>query len=208
MKVISNLSTEFCWSNIENLNVDATKERCGSCFSCQVPDDDRDCLFIINDTGPVHDGFTSELLGIGSKNNRKGHLIDVMCHTHCFEDRLRGLLLGPWLNTHYKIWHKSVKASDITLVKQVLLMLESNLRPLALSAEWPKHVDTAATMGSASHVVTRMSTKLRTSQKRVRCVRIWSQALLQKLSLDWVYFGGGVVAFHISSSVGRFCLVL
>uniref|UniRef100_A0A5B6ZGD5 PHD-type domain-containing protein n=1 Tax=Davidia involucrata TaxID=16924 RepID=A0A5B6ZGD5_DAVIN len=174
LKAISKKSTKFCWPNIQNLTVHARREKCGWCFSCKFPDDDRDCLFNINDGGPAPAGFTSEVVGFRSKRNRKGHLIDVAAHVLCIEDRLHGLLLGPWLNPHYtKIWRKSVfKASDVASVKHLLLMLESNLRRLALSPEWLKHVDSVVTMGSASHVVTssvRVSSKHGIGKKRARC---------------------------------------
>ncbi|KAA8528057.1 hypothetical protein F0562_035074 [Nyssa sinensis] len=174
LRAISKKSTKFCWPNIQNLNADARREKCGWCFSCRFPDDDRDCLFNMNDAGPAPVSFTSEMVGLRSKRNRKGHLIDVMCHVFCIEDRLHGLLLGPWLNPHYtKPLRKSVlKASDTASVKHLLLMLELNLRHLALSPEWLKHVDSVARMGSASHVVTnslRVSSKHGTSKKRARC---------------------------------------
>lgn len=45
------------------------------------------------------------------------------------------------------------------------------MRPLALSAEWVKHVDSVATLGSASHVMTsslRVSSKHGIGEKRGR----------------------------------------
>ncbi|CAK9184355.1 unnamed protein product [Ilex paraguariensis] len=123
LKTISDIPTEFCWPNINKINADARKEKCGWCFSCRFPDEQRECLFVMNDSGPVVESFTSEVLGIRSRKNWKGHLIDVMCHILCIEDRLQGLLLGPWLNPHYsKLWRKSVlKASGIASMKHLLL---------------------------------------------------------------------------------------
>lgn len=127
MKVISHMPREFYWSNIQNLSVDARKEKCGWCFSCKVPDDDdeRDCLFITNDAVPVQESSTSELLGIPLRKNTKGHLIHVNCQILCMEDRLRGLLVGPWMNPDYsKLWRESVlKASDVASVKHLLLLV-------------------------------------------------------------------------------------
>ncbi|GFS30983.1 PHD-finger and DNA binding domain-containing protein [Actinidia rufa] len=161
LKAISKKATKFYWPNIQNLNADARKERCGWCFSCKAPDDDRDCFLNMNDSAPV---LPSEVVGLHSKWNKIGHLIDVMCYILCIEERLRGFLLGPWLNPHYSnLWRKSVvKASDVASLKHLLLVLESNLRRLALSAEWLKHVDSVATMGSASHVVTSSKYRKRT----------------------------------------------
>lgn len=122
MKVISKKSTKFRWPNIPSLNADVQKEKCGWCFSCRVPRDDLDCLFNIC-LGPVQERSVIESAGLHSKGNKKGHLIDVVWHMLLVEERLQGLLLGPWLNPHYtKIWHKSVlKASDIVSVKRFLL---------------------------------------------------------------------------------------
>lgn len=52
------------------------------------------------------------------------------------------------------------------------MQLESNLSHLALSAEWLKHVDSAVSVGSASHIVTssaRASSKYMLGRKRPRC---------------------------------------
>nr|GMD64766.1 DDT domain-containing protein PTM [Ipomoea batatas] len=166
LKAISNHSTDFCWANIHNLNVGSRKEKCGWCFPCRVPECERDCLFIMNDTGPDLKRFSSEALGVSSRKNRKGHLIDVICHILCIEKRLLGLLLGPWLNPmHSQIWQKSVlKASDVSSLRFSLLKLEANLRHLALSANWLKHVDSLSTLGSACHIVTRGKKKVRRSE--------------------------------------------
>ncbi|KAI3461148.1 hypothetical protein Pfo_017811 [Paulownia fortunei] len=177
LKVILNRLAEFSWSNIQNSNVNSRKEKCGWCFCCKVPEDERDCLFIRNDSIPAVEKFTSEVLEIRSGKNRKNHLIDVICHIICIEDHLQGLLLGPWLSPHYsQLWRKSVlEAADLGSMKNLLLKLESNLHHLALSADWRKHVDTVATMGSASHIVRsskRVSSKHGTSRKRAKCSKL------------------------------------
>lgn len=129
LKVFSDISTEFFWSNIRNIDVDARKERCGWCFSCKAPEHVGDCLFIIKDSGSSLDNFTSKSLGLHPKENWKGHLIDVMCHILSIEDRLHGLLLGPWLKPHYsKIWREAVyKSSDVGSLKRHLLMVRMSL---------------------------------------------------------------------------------
>nr|GMD24470.1 DDT domain-containing protein PTM [Ipomoea batatas] len=156
LKAISKRSADFCWSNIQNLNVDARKEKCGWCFSCKVPECKRNCLFLMNDTGPAPERFSSEALCASKRNTRKGHLVDIMYHIICIEDRLHGLLLGPWLSPMYsQMWRESVlAASDVASLRIPLLNLELNLRQLALSAEWFKNVDSLATIGSACHIVT------------------------------------------------------
>ncbi|KAK8655162.1 hypothetical protein V6N13_107752 [Hibiscus sabdariffa] len=154
MKVILKKSSRFHWPDIHNLYVDARKENCGWCFPCRYPVDDTDCLFKIT-SGCVPEVSKSEMVDLQSRWNKKGHVIDVICHIFSIETRLNGLLSGPWLNPQYmKIWHKSIlKESSIASVKHLLLTLEANLHHLALSTDWMKHVDSAVTMGSASHFV-------------------------------------------------------
>ncbi|KAK1439444.1 hypothetical protein QVD17_05262 [Tagetes erecta] len=155
MKAITKIPVDFCWSNIQNLSMDARKEKCGWCLACKFPTDDGICLFYMN-IASVLENYTSQVLGFDSTINRKDRLIDVMCHILYIEDRLHGLLLGPWLNSHFpKLYRKSFhEASDIAPVKELLLMLESNIWLRAFSEEWLKHVDSVVTVGSASHVVT------------------------------------------------------
>ncbi|XP_063937652.1 DDT domain-containing protein PTM isoform X2 [Daucus carota subsp. sativus] len=160
LKVLSNIPIEYRWSSIHNLDVE--KEKCGWCISCKYPEEGGDCLFVTKDNGPFLKKFTSEVLDAHSTN--EGHLIDLICHILCIEDRLHGLLLGPWLNPHYSvIWCKAIcRTSDIASLKHFLVTLESNLNNRALSAEWHKQVDNFTSLGSASHI---MSSSLRLSSK-------------------------------------------
>ncbi|PON42193.1 Autoimmune regulator [Parasponia andersonii] len=155
MRAILRKYSKFCWSNIHNFNVNLQKEKCGWCFPCRAATDDGECLFLMN-VGPVWESPNSDMLSLQSKKNRKCHLTDVICQILSIANRLRGLLLGPWLSPDYtKLWHKSaLKAPDIASIKHMLLTLQSNLGPLALSAEWLKHVDSDVSVGSACHIMT------------------------------------------------------
>ncbi|KAL0342853.1 UNVERIFIED_CONTAM: DDT domain-containing protein PTM [Sesamum calycinum] len=165
----------------------------------RVPEDGRDCLFIMNDRIPAVENYTCEVLGIQPGINRKNHLIDVMCHVICIEDHLQGLLLGPWLNPDYSmLWRKSVLGvADIASLKKLLLELESNLHHLALSADWRKHVDSVATMGSASHIVSssaRASSRHGIAKKRTKSSEVVttpSSNAATGLSLFWWRGGRG-----------------
>ncbi|GAB2277054.1 hypothetical protein Dimus_011762 [Dionaea muscipula] len=174
LKVILKKSSKLCWLGILNLDAELQKEKCGWCYACRSPAEGRDCLFNMRHTDFVSEGLKTEIAGIMSKQSRKGHLIDVMCYVLSLEDRLQGLLLDPWLSPHYSnFWRTNVlEASDVATVKYCLLMLEANLHPRALSAEWSKHVDSAATMGSASHIVitSRVASRLGLSRKRCQGV--------------------------------------
>ncbi|KAK4419608.1 DDT domain-containing protein PTM [Sesamum alatum] len=199
LKVVSNRFAEFSWSNVHNSSMNSRKERCGWCIYCRVPEDGKDCLFIMNDSIPAVGNYTFEVLGIQPGNNRKNHLIDVMCHIICIEDHLQGLLLGPWLNPDYSLlWRKSVLGvADIASLKNLLLKLESNLHHLALSADWRKYVDSVATMGSASHIVrssARASSRHGIAKKRTKSSEVVttpSSSAATGLSLFWWRGGRG-----------------
>lgn len=129
-KLIFNRFAQFSWSNIRSWNVKSRKEKCGWCFYCKVPEDEMNCLFVMNDSILAVENFTSEVLDIGPRMNRKKHLIDVICHIICIEDHLQGLLLGPWLNPSYsQLWRKSVlRAADLGSIK--ILLLQVRIFPL------------------------------------------------------------------------------
>lgn len=122
MKAILKRSSKFCWSFIQNLDVAVQKEKCGWCFPCRASTDDKECLFIMNG-GSLMVSSNIDMIGLQSKKNRNGHLLEVMCHIRSIANRLHGLLLGPWLNpNHTKLWHKSVlKSPDLASTKHFLL---------------------------------------------------------------------------------------
>ncbi|XP_061362433.1 DDT domain-containing protein PTM [Gastrolobium bilobum] len=171
-KAIMKKCTNFCWPSVQNLNAAAQKEKCGWCFSCKVANDDRDCLFI-SVVKPVLEVSKSALVGLQPRKTQNGHLREIICLILSLEVRLRGLLLGPWLNLQQAdLWQKDLlKTSDFLPVKRLLLLLECNLRLRALSADWLKHVDSGVTMGSATHVVvntSRTSSRHGIGRKRAR----------------------------------------
>ncbi|KAJ6964485.1 DDT domain-containing protein PTM-like isoform X2 [Populus alba x Populus x berolinensis] len=204
MKVILKKSNKFCWSSIPCLNAEVQKGKCGWCFSCRATTDEPDCLFNMS-LGPIQESSESEAIGLQSKRIRKGYLIDLIYHILLIEHRLQGLLLGPWLNPHYtKLWRKSIlKASDIASVKHLLLKLEANVRRLALSADWVKHVDSGVTMGSSSHVVTtssRASSKNGIGRKRARSTEFESKPCANSASgLSMFWWRGGRLSRRLFS---------
>lgn len=125
LKAISKKSTKFSWSSIQKPYVDAEKENCGWCFSCKNPSDSN-CLFRLTDEKAAEGSKMS--VGLRSNRNRKTHLSSVIYHIISIEDRLRGLLSGPWENPHHsKQWHKSIlKASDVSSVKPLLLIVSDS----------------------------------------------------------------------------------
>ncbi|PKI57737.1 DDT domain-containing protein PTM [Punica granatum] len=153
MRTISKNVDRFYWPN--DKSVAAQKEKCGWCFSCRTFADDIECLFNTY-MGTVYEGSESDLAILQSAGKKDSHFIGVACGMLSIEYRLRGLLLGPWVNSQYSNkWRISVlEASDLAALKSLLLKLASNLHQLAISEEWTKYEDSALVLGSASHVVT------------------------------------------------------
>ncbi|XP_010536112.2 PREDICTED: DDT domain-containing protein PTM-like [Tarenaya hassleriana] len=158
LKTILMNSNKFHWGNIQSMYLDAWKETCGWCFSCKNPSEgvgnEMDCLFNMS-LGPVRGLHESEMASIKS-NNKNSHLLAVMCQIISMENRLRGLLTGPWSDPQYsRIWRDSILNASNTLgLKLLLLKLEESLHYRVLSSEWLNHVDFGMTMGSAIHIVT------------------------------------------------------
>ncbi|KAI3905562.1 hypothetical protein MKX01_036471 [Papaver californicum] len=153
MNLIFKNMTRFSWSSIYTLPTDADKESCGWCFSCRSTDSE-DCLFSVTAKHSVAKGFGIDFSSI---KNKESHLTAVIHHILSIEERLSGLLLGPWHNPHYsKHWRRNVaQASSVASLRNLLVRLESNLRHIALSADWFKVVDSVVTMGSASYAMTK-----------------------------------------------------
>ncbi|CAL1391027.1 unnamed protein product [Linum trigynum] len=171
MKIILKTAPKLRWPNIQSTNSMARKEKCGWCFLCRAPMDDLDCLFTMS-FGPAKEVSAGEIDQLQSKRNINGHLMDVIGHIISIEDRLQGLLSGPWLKPDYsRLWHENIaKATDIASVKCLLLKLESSIHQRAISTVWLKHVDSSAVVGSSSHIVIaqRTSSKSGVSRKRSR----------------------------------------
>ncbi|CAN0891828.1 DDT domain-containing protein PTM [Linum grandiflorum] len=159
MKIILKNTSKLRWPNIQSSNLTVQKEKCGWCFMCRAPMDDLDCLFNMS-FGPVKEVPVREVYELQLKENRDGHLTDVIGHIIQIEERLQGLLLGPWVKPDYsRLWRENVlNAKDIASVKCLLLKLESNVHQRAISAEWLKHIDSSAVVGSASHIVVNSKT--------------------------------------------------
>ncbi|XP_043692169.1 DDT domain-containing protein PTM-like [Telopea speciosissima] len=198
LKIICKKSSKFGWSTMEQLYLNGQEENCGWCFSCKSPSESESCLFNVSSPG----SRKSEAVGLCSKRNRKSHLIDVICQILFIEERLRGLLSGPWQNPHHiKLWRKSVlKASNVASVKCQLLNLESNLRRIALSAEWLKQVDSVVTMGSASHVLAtavNVSSKHGISKKRARFLDADSNSYSIAAAKSGIFWRGGKLSRQV-----------
>ncbi|XP_021751493.1 DDT domain-containing protein PTM-like [Chenopodium quinoa] len=195
LKFILKKSVKSCWTTIQDLNRKRQIEKCGWCYCCRFPVEGRGCLFSNLNGISVSDALKEEIDGILSKRNKKGHLVDVICYILCMEERLRGLLSGPWLRPQYsELWRQRVlKACDVFSLKLPLLTLEANVRPLAISADWWKHVDLVTTMGSASHFVasSRATSKNGLSRKKNRYADSENKSSTAGRGLVFFWWRGG-----------------
>ncbi|CAN6212619.1 unnamed protein product [Urochloa humidicola] len=143
----------------QKLSVELLKEKCGWCNSCQISGG-VDCIFRVTDVKCM-EGPKPHASGLAAEKNMESHIILAMHNILSIEERLNGLLTGPWQNPQYRIdWRKAVlKASDVSSLKQPLLMLESSLRCVAISLEWQKPADSVEVVGSAAHILVRSSNK-------------------------------------------------
>ncbi|XP_072958753.1 DDT domain-containing protein PTM [Typha angustifolia] len=150
LRAISKKSVGFCCYTYQKLSLDAEKEKCGWCLSCKNSSD-SDCLVKVTDERHLANSKLRNV-GVRSEKNKKSHIVSAIHYILFMEDHLHGLLSGPWQNPQYRnLWRKAVlKSLDVASLKNHLLMLESNLRRVALSAEWLKSVDSDHAVGSAS----------------------------------------------------------
>ncbi|XP_066398241.1 DDT domain-containing protein PTM-like isoform X2 [Miscanthus floridulus] len=143
----------------QKLSAELLKEKCGWCNSCQISGG-VDCIFRVTDIKYM-EGPKPHTIDLRAENNMDSHIILAMHNILSIEERLNGLLSGPWQNPQYSIcWRKAVlKASDVSSLKQPLLTLESSLRRVAITAEWQKPADSVEVVGSAAHILVRSSNK-------------------------------------------------
>ncbi|CAN6444145.1 unnamed protein product [Victoria cruziana] len=181
LKAFSSASRMFTWPNVERKAVGLVQEKCGWCFTCKNPTD-KDCLLRMTDKN-FEVVSEKKPVGLRSKKNRKSHLTSIVLYILSIEERLNGLLSGPWQNPQYrKEWRKNLlKSSTIAAVKHQLLILEANIRPIALTVDWLKYIDSSASFGSALFVSTKVVNVPPTvsggSRKRSRKKSLYSETI-------------------------------
>lgn len=127
LSIISKNVLSFDWSVFQKLSLDAHKERCGWCFSCQSSDN-KDCLLYIIENKFLE---SPEYLSVGlcTMDNKKNHMDSVVHSCLVIEDNLQGLLSGPWEDPCYrKHWRKCIlEASNIESIKKLLFTVSMHL---------------------------------------------------------------------------------
>lgn len=191
----------YCYA-YRQLSINAEKENCDWCFSCRASDDSA-CLFKVASSKDPKDSKDGKFEGFNTfQTVRLSHLDSAICHILSIECRARSLLSGPWVKPHYsQHWRQIVtKASDVASLKQMLVILEFNLRRVALSTEWFKSVDDTHAIVSSCMVTspirsTRSSSKKR-GRKSVNVGELTSISDRDKLS-DTYWWRGGRLSRHV-----------
>lgn len=100
------------------LSVELLKEKCGWCNSCQISGG-SDCIFRVK----CMESPKPQGVRLLSEKNKESHIVLARHNMLSIEERLNGLLSGPWQNPQYSIyWRKAVQmASDLSSLKQPLL---------------------------------------------------------------------------------------
>ena len=123
VKTILMKTTKFQWRNIQDLYLDAWKEKCGWCHSCKSEDagSETDCLFNMS-LGALRSPSETEVANSQSID-KKSHLMAIICQMLSMESRLQGLLVGPWLNPqHSRIWREHIlNATNISSLRHLLV---------------------------------------------------------------------------------------
>jgi hypothetical protein len=107
----------------KKLSVELLKEKCGWCNSCQISGG-SDCIFRVTDVKSM-ESPKPFAVGLLSEKNQESHIVLATHNILSIEERLNGLLSGPWKNPQYSMyWRKAVlMASDVSSLKQPLLMV-------------------------------------------------------------------------------------
>ncbi|KAF8403202.1 hypothetical protein HHK36_011301 [Tetracentron sinense] len=165
IKAFSSASVRFFWPNSEKKLLEVPRERCGWCLSCKSPaTSKKGCLLNLVASNAMK-GAARILGGPRLIMNGEGNFHCIANYILYMEERLRGLVVGPFQTASYrKQWQKQVEqASTCSATK--LLLLESlpftavefqttdclgflflelfveNIRLIALSGGWVKMVD-------------------------------------------------------------------
>lgn len=125
MKAITNKSPSFCWYTYQKLPLAVQKESCGWCHLCRASDgesDNTDCVFRTGLNNTQAKSLGKKCMGLWSEKNRS-HILSAIQHILSLEERVRGLLSGPWEDPRYnESWRKAVLTASnaVSLGKSLL----------------------------------------------------------------------------------------
>ncbi|KAL1558202.1 hypothetical protein AAHA92_08697 [Salvia divinorum] len=197
VKAFSKAAVGFSWPNVDNKLAEVPRERCSWCFSCKASvTSKRECLLNAAASNATR-GVMKVLTGVRPvKNGRDERLSGIAAYIMFMEESLSGLLVGPFLNdTFKKQWRRQLEqAANCSEMKILLLELEENVRSIAFSGDWRKHVDYFSTQPSTSEIATGSTQKCRPGRrgkKRPYMVEVVADGFLNKPTMFTWWRGGG-----------------
>ncbi|GLJ53787.1 hypothetical protein SUGI_1147980 [Cryptomeria japonica] len=154
MKAFSKAAAQFSWPCLTKKYAEVQKEKCGWCHFCKSSTSNLSGCILHMASENAAAGALGGAVAFTPSKYDDGHFPDIVAYILYMEDRLYGLLGGPWENPLYrKYWRKYLEhASSIAEVKHSLLELELSIKPIALSADWCKAVDDANPGVSTSQI--------------------------------------------------------
>ena len=125
--IISKNIFSFDFSVFQKSSLDAHKEGCGWCFYCRSRNCQECLLYVIERKYIESPEYLS--VGFSTNDNEKSHMDLVVHNCLVIEERLHGLISGPWEDPDYtKEWRKSIlETTDIESIKNLLLTVSIHL---------------------------------------------------------------------------------
>ncbi|KAI7741115.1 hypothetical protein M8C21_002134, partial [Ambrosia artemisiifolia] len=204
-KAFSLAAKRFYWPNYEKKLVEVSRERCGWCLSCKaVVNSKRGCLLNAAASNAIK-GAAKILSSSRQSKNVEGSLAAIATYVIFMEESLYGLTVGPFLNSSFRNqWQKHVEeAATLSEIKAYLLELERNIRDIAFSSDWIRHIDDTSSESQPSQSAKSMvgSAKKRGPGKPGRKPAIVipeiPDADVKVLSTDFTWWRGGMLSKHI-----------
>ncbi|KAH6774734.1 hypothetical protein C2S51_013138 [Perilla frutescens var. frutescens] len=199
VKAFSSAAVRFFWLNVEKKLAEVPRERCSWCYSCKSPvTSKRGCLLNAAASNATR-GAMKVLSGVRPvKNGGDERLSGIATYIMFMEESLSGLLVGPFLNdTFRKQWHRQLEqATTCSDIKILLLELEENMRPIALSGDWTKLVECFSSPSSTSQIATVSTQKCkpgRRGKKQPDMVEVVTAGFQKKLT-DFTWWRGGIMS--------------
>ncbi|GMH11112.1 hypothetical protein Nepgr_012953 [Nepenthes gracilis] len=154
VKAFSLTAIRFFWPNTEKKLVEVPRERCGWCLNCKAPPTSKKACLLNSVALNATKGAMKIISALRLAKNVEGSLYGIAMYTLYMEESLQGLIVGPFLSASYRQqWRKNVEqVSSCSEIKILLLQLEENLRPIALSGDWIKLVDNLMNESSVSQI--------------------------------------------------------
>ncbi|KAM0052677.1 putative chromatin regulator PHD family [Helianthus debilis subsp. tardiflorus] len=165
----------------------------------------RGCLLNAADSNAIK-GAAKILSSFRQSKNVEGSVGSIAAYVIFMEESLYGLTLGSFKSLSYRnSWRKRVeKAQTLSEVKAYLLQLERNIRDIAFSSDWIRHIDETGSEGQLSQSAKSVvgSVKKRDRKPSIVISKI-PYADVKDPSTDFAWWRGGMLSKHMIKHTAR-----